>query len=61
MKLLKHIATEKKYEIEINTVDQYQGRDKDVIIYSCTKHSNNNVSILLKQFIIFAVKVDICF
>lgn len=24
-------------QIEINTVDQYQGRDKDVIIYSCTK------------------------
>ncbi|XP_015178226.1 PREDICTED: DNA replication ATP-dependent helicase/nuclease DNA2 [Polistes dominula] len=24
-------------EIEINTVDQYQGRDKDIIFYSCTK------------------------
>ena len=24
-------------ELEINTVDQYQGRDKSVIIYSCTK------------------------
>lgn len=24
-------------EIEVNTVDQYQGRDKDVILYSCTK------------------------
>ncbi|KYM81394.1 DNA2-like helicase [Atta colombica] len=24
-------------EVEINTVDQYQGRDKDVILYSCTK------------------------
>ncbi|GLV38467.1 DNA replication helicase/nuclease 2 [Carabus blaptoides fortunei] len=23
--------------VEMNTVDQYQGRDKDVIIYSCTK------------------------
>ncbi|KAL6261113.1 hypothetical protein P5V15_008642 [Pogonomyrmex californicus] len=24
-------------EIEVNTVDQYQGRDKDVILYSCIK------------------------
>ncbi|KYN37622.1 DNA2-like helicase [Trachymyrmex septentrionalis] len=24
-------------EVEVNTVDQYQGRDKDVILYSCTK------------------------
>lgn len=24
-------------EIEVNTVDQYQGRDKDVILFSCTK------------------------
>lgn len=26
--------------IEVNTVDQYQGRDKDIIIYSCTKCDN---------------------
>lgn len=26
-------------EIEVNTVDQYQGRDKDVIIISCVKCS----------------------
>ncbi|XP_037024244.1 DNA replication ATP-dependent helicase/nuclease DNA2 [Bradysia coprophila] len=26
--------------IEVNTVDQYQGRDKSVIIYSCTKFDN---------------------
>lgn len=24
-------------EIEVNTVDQYQGRDKDVVLYSCAK------------------------
>ena len=30
--------------LEINTVDQYQGRDKDVIIYSCVKSSNSNCS-----------------
>lgn len=24
-------------DVEINTVDQFQGRDKDVIFYSCTK------------------------
>lgn len=27
-------------DIEVNTVDQYQGRDKEVIIYSCTKTGN---------------------
>lgn len=26
--------------IEVNTVDQYQGRDKSIIIYSCTKCDN---------------------
>ncbi|XP_012541123.1 DNA replication ATP-dependent helicase/nuclease DNA2 [Monomorium pharaonis] len=24
-------------EVEVNTVDQYQGRDKDIILYSCVK------------------------
>lgn len=24
-------------DLEINTVDQYQGRDKEAILYSCTK------------------------
>ncbi|XP_076757280.1 DNA replication helicase/nuclease 2 [Xylocopa sonorina] len=32
--LLKTIVTN---DIEVNTVDQYQGRDKEVIIYSCAK------------------------
>lgn len=27
-------------DIEVNTVDQYQGRDKEIIIYSCTKSDN---------------------
>lgn len=27
-------------DIEVNTVDQYQGRDKEIIIYSCTKCDN---------------------
>ncbi|XP_070525897.1 DNA replication ATP-dependent helicase/nuclease DNA2 isoform X3 [Cardiocondyla obscurior] len=30
-------------EIEVNTVDQYQGRDKDVILYSCTKSIACNI------------------
>nr|XP_012144834.1 PREDICTED: DNA replication ATP-dependent helicase/nuclease DNA2-like isoform X5 [Megachile rotundata] len=31
--------------VEINTVDQYQGRDKEIIFYSCTRSSvkNNNI------------------
>ncbi|KAJ9598826.1 hypothetical protein L9F63_026640, partial [Diploptera punctata] len=28
--------------VEVNTVDQYQGRDKDVIIFSCTKSVRND-------------------
>ncbi|XP_050465374.1 DNA replication ATP-dependent helicase/nuclease DNA2 [Cataglyphis hispanica] len=32
--LLKKIINK---DVEVNTVDQYQGRDKDIILYSCTK------------------------
>ncbi|XP_065203752.1 DNA replication ATP-dependent helicase/nuclease DNA2 isoform X2 [Planococcus citri] len=39
VKLLRNMAPA-ECPIEINTVDQYQGRDKDVIIYSCTKASS---------------------
>lgn len=35
-KVLAHNTT-----VEVNTVDQYQGRDKNVIIYSCTQSKNN--------------------
>ncbi|EEZ99558.2 DNA replication ATP-dependent helicase/nuclease DNA2-like Protein [Tribolium castaneum] len=28
-----------KYQVDVSTVDQFQGRDKSVIIYSCTKSS----------------------
>uniref|UniRef100_A0A336LBW7 CSON007841 protein n=2 Tax=Culicoides sonorensis TaxID=179676 RepID=A0A336LBW7_CULSO len=31
-------------ELEVNTVDQFQGRDKEVIIYSCTKTKRLNSS-----------------
>ncbi|XP_017754506.1 PREDICTED: DNA replication ATP-dependent helicase/nuclease DNA2 [Eufriesea mexicana] len=37
--LLKKVLTS---DIEINTVDQYQGRDKEIIIYSCAKSLVNN-------------------
>jgi len=30
-------------EVEVNTVDQYQGRDKDIILYSCTRSIERNV------------------
>lgn len=36
--LLKKVVAE---DIEINTVDQYQGRDKEIIIYSCAKSITN--------------------
>lgn len=31
------------HNIEINTVDQYQGRDKDVIIISCARPGNSPI------------------
>jgi DNA replication ATP-dependent helicase Dna2 len=31
-KFLGHVSS-----VEVNTVDQYQGRDKEIIIYSCTQ------------------------
>ena len=37
-------------EAEVNTVDQYQGRDKDVILYSCTRTTiNENEDCILKD------------
>jgi hypothetical protein len=35
--LRKMIASTTGKDVEVNTVDQYQGRDKDIIILSCTK------------------------
>lgn len=35
--LLKQLIGRVESSIEVNTVDQYQGRDKDIIIYSCTR------------------------
>lgn len=42
VKLLRSMASD-EYPVEINTVDQYQGRDRDVVIYSCTKASSTAV------------------
>jgi hypothetical protein len=38
--LRKMIANTTGKDVEVNTVDQYQGRDKDIIIFSCTKTDN---------------------
>lgn len=35
--LLKQLCGRVHSAIEVNTVDQYQGRDKEIIIYSCTR------------------------
>lgn len=37
--LLKNEMDSMYSDIEVSTVDQYQGRDKEVIIYSCTKNT----------------------
>ncbi|CAI6352124.1 unnamed protein product [Macrosiphum euphorbiae] len=45
--LLKNAMACVHSQIEVNTVDQYQGRDKEVIIYSCTKNTvSKDVGIL---------------
>jgi DNA replication ATP-dependent helicase Dna2 len=41
---LKKMAVEMP-ELEINTVDQYQGRDKEAIVYSCTKSEPDTDSV----------------
>lgn len=43
MALLKDDLSSVHSDIEVNTVDQYQGRDKEVIIYSCTKNTVTEV------------------
>ncbi|XP_055844725.1 DNA replication ATP-dependent helicase/nuclease DNA2 [Episyrphus balteatus] len=35
--------------VEVNTVDQYQGRDKDVILYSCTRTGSSACKTLEKS------------
>lgn len=46
-------------DIEINTVDQYQGRDKDIILYSCTKtHSKENA--VLDNKVLFFITIKCC-
>jgi len=41
VKYLKHVINDELSNVEINTVDQYQGRDKDVVLYSCTRSESN--------------------
>lgn len=44
--LLKKKLLDKNLEkIELNTVDQYQGRDKDVIIFSCGKENQAKIEV----------------
>jgi DNA replication ATP-dependent helicase Dna2 len=38
--LRKMVANDGNSNVEVNTVDQYQGRDKDVVIFSCTRTEN---------------------
>ncbi|XP_017055717.2 DNA replication ATP-dependent helicase/nuclease DNA2, partial [Drosophila ficusphila] len=44
VELLKKLTFKMDPQLEINTVDTFQGRDKSLIIYSCTKtgHGNND-------------------
>ena len=51
--------TKDESDIEINTVDQYQGRDKDIILYSCTKtYSKENA--VQDNKVSFFIKIKHC-
>nr|XP_018902830.1 PREDICTED: DNA replication ATP-dependent helicase/nuclease DNA2 [Bemisia tabaci] len=38
--LLCRLTEERKFKIEVNTIDQYQGRDKDIILFSCSARAS---------------------
>lgn len=59
--LLKNEMSIVNPDIEVNTVDQYQGRAKEVIIYSCTKNSVAKVinSVIVYYFSILLTVVCI--
>lgn len=41
--LLRRQLSDLHTDVEINTVDQFQGRDKDIIIFSSSRWSNQKV------------------
>lgn len=41
--LLRNAQKDADFCVEVNTVDQYQGRDKDIILYSCTQSDKTKV------------------
>ncbi|KAH8238357.1 hypothetical protein KR032_004914 [Drosophila birchii] len=44
VELLKKLASQLDSHIECNTVDQFQGRDKNLIVYSCSKTGRDSSS-----------------
>ncbi|XP_075223339.1 DNA replication helicase/nuclease 2 [Lycorma delicatula] len=47
--LLKNAFQTENINVEVSTIDTFQGRDKDVIIYSCTRSSHANETGLLSD------------
>lgn len=43
VQLLRRHLSDLHADVEINTVDQFQGRDKDIIIFSSSRWSNQKV------------------
>lgn len=44
--LLRDLFKSENIGVEVSTIDTFQGRDKDVIIYSCTRSSHASVSFI---------------
>lgn len=36
--------------VEVNTVDQYQGRDKSVVVYSCVRSGSSQADVMSRVF-----------
>lgn len=61
VELLKNDMSSVHSDIEVNTVDQYQGRDKEVIIYSCTKNNVAKVIYSLINYIHYIIVITVNF
>lgn len=45
-------------DVEVNTVDQFQGRDKNIVIYSCSKSRDTSVERKINKASIFLMFVQ---
>lgn len=49
--LLRNAQKDADFCVEVNTVDQYQGRDKNIILYSCTQSDKTKVKVSIFKYL----------